>query len=252
MKKSLLVAVAVCSTFFGFAISAVDFTATDCSSNSHNLYTELSAGKVVVITWVMPCNACISVASTVANTVQGMGNPNVVFYLVDDYGNTTCSTLTSWASTNSITTNATFGNSGNVIKMTDYGSTGMQKTVVISPSHLVCYNVIGAVSQTALQNAINNALTGVKEEAKTSLNMNLFPNPAVNNTKITYALTKSGSVTLDIVNELGQKVKSVSLGNQSAGKQEYQLSLESFSAGIYFIRLNAGEASETTKLTISK
>src|SRR5262245_29254661 len=156
MKKILLTSFAALAANFSFALFATDFTATDCNSVSHNLFTELAAGKVVVITWVMPCGACIGSASTAATTVQSMGNPNVVFYLVDDAGNTSCTTLNSWASTNSITYTASFSNTGNLIKMTDYGTSGMPKTVVIGPSHYVSYNVNGTISQGALTTAINN------------------------------------------------------------------------------------------------
>ncbi len=253
MKKLILTTLAGLSLTFGFATNAVDFTATDCASNSHNLFTELNAGKVVVICWVMPCGACISSASTDANTVVGLSNPNVVFYLVDDAGNTSCSTLNSWASTNSITYNASFNNTGNLIKMTDYGSSGMPKTVVIGPDHVVYYNVNGAVSQTALQNAINTALaTGINEPKRMSMSLNVFPNPVSTTTKVTYTLKNSSDVTLKVMNALGQEVSTVSLGNQSAGKQEYQLNIENLSAGIYFVKLNAGEATETIKLTVTK
>ena len=104
MKKTLLTVLLAAFAKFTFATFATDFTATDCASTSHNLFTELAAGKVVVITWVMPCGACITGASNASNAVIAVGNPNVVFYLVDDAGNTNCSSLNSWASTNSITT----------------------------------------------------------------------------------------------------------------------------------------------------
>lgn len=250
MKKTLLTLLSAITASCSFATMATDFTANDCASNSHNLFTELAAGKVVVITWVMPCGACITGASNASNAVIAVGNPNVVFYLVDDYANTNCASLNSWASTNSITYNASFSNS--TIMMSSYGSTGMPKTVVIGPNHFVSYNVSGAGSQTAIQTAINNSLTGVNEEPKADLGLNLFPNPATSSTKLTYTLTKKAEVSIVVMNELGEKVNTVSLGSQSAGKQEYELNIEKLSAGVYFIKLRAGEAVETMKLTVTK
>src|SRR5688572_17237395 len=157
MKKLLFTLFAVLAITFGCAQTATDWTVNDCAGNPHTLFSELDAGKVVVITWVMPCGACIAPASTAANTVTGFGNPNVIFYLVDDYGNTNCASMNSWASVNSITANAKFTNAA--IDMTDYGTAGMPKTVVLGgTSHTVFYNVNGAVSQSALQTAISNAL----------------------------------------------------------------------------------------------
>ena len=218
-------------------------------------FTELDAGKVVVICWVMPCGGCIGAASTDASTVSAMANPKVVFYLMDDVGNTSCSTLSSWASTNSINTTATFGNSGNAVKMSDYGSSGMPKTIVVGgASHTVYYNVNGTVSQSSLQTAINNALaaTGINENNALNAGLNVFPNPVSTTAKVTYTLKNSADISIEIMNELGQKASTVSLGKQSAGKQEYQINLGSLDAGIYFIKLNADQASEITKLTVTK
>src|SRR4051812_49233225 len=88
-----------------FAQTAPDFTAIDCDGTSHNLYSELNTGKVIVLNWVMPCSMCIGGSAGAYNTVQGYAssNPGVVLhYLLDDNGGTACSTLQSWAVTNSI------------------------------------------------------------------------------------------------------------------------------------------------------
>ena len=254
MKKIVLTAVAGLALTFGFAQTATNWTVNDCAGNSHTLFSELDAGKVVVISWAMPCWACIGPIQTAANTVVGFANPNVVFYLCDDYGNSPCSTINSWASTNSITTNAKFSNAA--IDMTDYGTAGMPKTVVLGgTSHTVYYNVNGTNSQSNLQTAINNALssgTAIVENNNAGLGLSIFLNPDVTTAKINYTLTTASEVKIDITNILGEKVSTVSLGKQSSGKQEYEIDLESLSAGSYFIKLNAGEVSETTKLTITK
>ena len=136
--------------------------------------------------------------------------------------------------------------------MSDYGTSGMPKTVVIGSNHFVSYNVNGAGSQTAIQTAINNSLTGVNESPKADLGLNLFPNPATSSTKLTYTLTQKAEVSIVVMNELGEKVNTVSLGSQSAGKQEYELNIEKLSVGVYFIKLSAGEAVEIMKLTVTQ
>ena len=141
--------------------------------------------------------------------------------------------------------------------MSDYGGSGasMQKTVVLGgASHTVFYNQNGSVSSGALQTAINNALnaTGIIENSYVNMGLRVFPNPVINNAKINYTLNNAVGVGIDVLNLLGEKVNSFSLGIQSAGKQEYQLNLESLSAGVYFVKLIAGEASETAKMTVVK
>ena len=55
---------------------------------------------------------------------------------------------------------------------------------------------------------------------------------------------------MKVINKLGQEVSQNYLGNQSAGKQEYQLNIESLKAGAYFIQAHADKALETIKFTM--
>lgn len=253
MKKTLLIVFAGLISTFSLAQTATDFTATDCNSTSHNLFTELNAGKVVVICWVMPCSACIGPASTAGTTVFNMSNPNVVFYVVDDAGNSTCSTLNTWVTNNSITTNAVFSNAGNPINMTDYGTAGMPKTVVLGgANHQVFYNQNGTISQTALQAAINSALTTGIQEVKNDLStLKLFPSPVVNAATISYSLGSSTDVKVEIVNALGQNVQSVFEGKQTAGDFNFNLDCAKLNNGVYFVKLTGGKESKTVSFTVA-
>ena len=257
MKKTLLSFYALLiSGYVSYGQTAVDFTANDCAGNSHHLFSELDAGTVVVLTWVMPCSACIPVASTAATTAQGYSSSypgRVKFYLADDYADDGCVTITDWATSNGISPNASFSNS--VINMADYGGSGssMQKTIVLGgSSHTVFFNVNGAVTTGALQTAINNALaaSGVANNNDIVLSLNVFPTPATTNTKINYTLAKTSNVSIDLVNILGDKVNTISDGMQSPGKHEYRINTESLSEGVYFVKINAGETTQTAKFIV--
>ncbi|MEW6467982.1 MAG: T9SS type A sorting domain-containing protein [Bacteroidota bacterium] len=256
MKKILLLLCTVAAAGHFSAQTATNWTVNDCTGNPHTLFSELDAGKVVVITWVMPCGACIAPSLTAANTVNGMGNPNVVFYLVDDYGNTNCASLNSWASTNGINATAKF--TSTAIDMTDYGTAGMPKTVVLGGGtcHTVFFNVNGSITQNALQTAINNALTpctGVPETNAIVTGAGIFPNPATAAVAaLSYTLTRQSEVSFELINILGEKVSHTIIGEQAPGKYEHTLDLSSLSPGVYFIKLRAGEAVETVKLTVSR
>jgi hypothetical protein len=204
----------------------------------------------------MPCSACIAPSMTASTTVQSyaISNPGVVkFYLVDDYANTTCSSLTGWATTNSLITDAVFSNSA--INMLDYGSAAMPKTIVLGgTSHTVYYNQIGSNVMADMQTAINTAIAanGIFEVSKNPvLGLSVFPNPVKNSGTLYYTLPAATDVSMDIINQLGQKVNAVSIGKQSAGKHEYQFNMETLSNGVYFIRLTTGEAIEAIKLTVT-
>ncbi|TAL57401.1 MAG: T9SS type A sorting domain-containing protein [Bacteroidetes bacterium] len=258
MKKILLSTFIALVFHTGFSqTTATNFTSTDCASLSHTLFTELDAGKVIVITWPMPCGACIAPASTAATTVQGYATSNpgrVKFYLVDDNGGTSCSSLNSWASTNSITADAVFGNSGNVIKMTDYGTSGMPKTVVLGgTSHTVYYNVNGSVSASALQTAITNGLnatTGIAGVGNVS-SLNVFPNPANNFTSISYSLTAASDVKIELYNIIGENIRTVFTGIQAAGEFKTTIDCSALNNGFYFVKIISGKIENTVLLSVS-
>lgn len=259
MKKLLLSVFSGLAFTFGFAQStATDFTATDCASTSHNLFTELDAGKVVVICWVMPCATCITPAATNASAVQSFASSypgRVKYYVVDDNGGTSCSTLSSWQSTNGITSTATFGNAGNVIKMTDYGTAGMPKTVVLGgANHTVYYNQNGTVSSSALNTAITNALnatTGIAETENIN-SFHIFPNPANNSSTVSYSLESSSDVTIDVYNMIGENIKTVFSGNQNAGEHKLDVDCTKLNNGFYFIKIGAGKLEKTILLSVSR
>lgn len=261
MKKKLLLLLTGLITQFGFTQTATDFTSSDCAGNSHNLFTELDAGKVIVITWVMPCGSCIAGAATASAEVQNFASSHpgrVKFYLVDDYGNTSCSTLNSWASTNGITTDATFSNTGNTINMTNYGTTGMPKTVVLGGgNHTVFLNLNGTPTSTDMNTAITNALNAplsISESQTESATFNIFPNPAKKLTTLSYSLAKASEVKIEIFNIEGKKINTVFVGNQDKGKQLINIDIDALklSNGIYFLRLTEGDTEKQIKFSVSR
>lgn len=242
MKKTLLVLAAVSSLHMGFAQTAVNFNCSDCAGNNHDLFTELDAGKVIVICWVMPCATCINPASTDANTVLGYSSSypgKVKFYLVDDYANTTCSTLNTWAATNGITTDAIFSNAS--INMVDYGIAAMPKTVVLGGSgHTVFYNQGGTVLASDLQAAINNAIaTAVNGLPANVSAIAIQPNPVSSGAILSYTLTGNSAIGISVFDMVGQEVMRIpSAGSRCAGRHEMAVDFSSFENGIYFIRVN--------------
>lgn len=239
--------------------TATDFTVNDCAGTSHHLFAELDAGKVIVMVWVMPCGSCIGPAKTAFNasqTFQTSHPGRVLYYLVDDANNTSCTTLNSWASTNTISPDAVFKSSA--ILMTDYGSPGMPKVVVLGGnSHTVFDDEIDAFSSSTITTGITNALNaqnsvGINEKTDSNFLLNLFPNPVKNSVKVSYILNQADEVSFEVYNILGDKIKTISAGKQITGKHETQINVESLNDGIYFIQLIIGNSSEMRKFYISR
>lgn len=159
---------------------AVDFTANDCSGNAHHLFSELDSGKVIVLTWVMPCSSCQSATSSASSLISGMGNARVKHYVADDYANTSCTTLQSWLNSISVSPHATFSNSA--IKMSDYGTAGMPKTVILGggTQHIVYFNANGNILTRDFLTALNQALSVNSVEDVVEKPFYLYPNPATN------------------------------------------------------------------------
>ena len=257
MKKSICLSIALMFVLtISKAQTAFDFTATDCASVSHTLFTDLDAGKTVVMVWVMPCGACIGSAVAASNTIATMGNPNVVFYLFDDAGGS-CSGLSNWSSTNSITASATFDNAGNVNPQANYGSGGMPKTVVVGGgnTHTIYFAENGTVTTTQLQDAINNSLSaiaGVSDFKNVTAEISLYPNPATSATELVYTLSKASNVSIEVFNTLGQKIISSPSENLIAGKQTFEINTSVLHEGIYFVQLNVDGESITSKFSVAK
>lgn len=254
MKKNLLVFAMMFVSLFGVAQTAPDFTANDCSGTSHNFYTELTQGKVIVLVWVMPCGACTGGALTAYNASQSFSNPNVLYYLMDDVGNTSCTSLATWATGAGVGTNRTTFSTASISE-SSYGGVGMPHVAVVGLNGQIYFNGLNSAAgnSTAIQSAITTALTatGITENSVNTFLLTVFPNPAADKTVLNYSLKDASVVAVDVLNELGQNVATYVLDKQRVGKHEYQFDVSTLANGNYFVRFNTEQNSQVVKLTVS-
>ena len=236
---------------------ATDFTATDCNGVSHNLFSELDSGKIIVIAWVMPCGPCVTHAlpAYVSALSYSSSHPGqVYFYMVDDYANTDCSSLTSWATSNQMTESTVFSDAS--IKMTDYGSPGMPKAVVLGGSdHKVYFNEKeGNITTQGVNEAIDQALgisNGINERSRVKLYT--YPNPTNDNLSVSYELKQDSDLSFEVFNLSGVRVlKVVNEGYKSSGMKTSTIDINELNSGIYFLRVNTAYKNEIIMFTISK
>lgn len=258
MKKALLcLLMAPCFWAFG-QTTATDWTANDCSGNSHNLFTELDQGKVIVMVWAMPCGVCISPTQTAYNVAQSFSTSgcDVEFYLIDDYGNTNCTTLSNWANTNSVGTNSIkFSNA--VIDMEAYGTAAMPKIVVVGgPTHTVYAVQNNSANGTALQTAINTACTdianGVKDLSENIGTITLFPNPVLDKSTLSFSLVRDAQLSIEVYDLLGSRIKSLAAGAYTTGSHNLEWNAKDLSEGIYFIRITEGTRAKVIKFVVQR
>ena len=260
MKKLLLISISVFSANFITAQTATNFTANDCAGTSHDLYTELDAGKVIVLDFVMPCSTCIAPSQTAYNIAQSYATSNpgrVKYYLSSDDGNDACSAISSWGSTNSITSpDAVFATTS--VVEASFGTGGMPKIVVIGRStHKIFYTHNGAgISSSALQTAIDSALVPASPNSVTgptekSSIVSVIPNPVVTTADLVYSLPSNSFVTIQLYNILGEKMRTVFTGLQSAGNNRFNMNCTELENGIYFAKIITGEGIRTLKFSVS-
>jgi len=254
--KRVFIHVILCFGFFvSQAQTATDFTATDCSGNSYNLFSELDAGKIVVITWTMPCGACIAGALTAYNIAQSYeaSHPGKVkMLLVDDFGNTPCTAINSWGNSNGLTRSVKFSDAS--IRMNDYGSAGMPKTIAIAPDHSVIFNQNNGVNPDSLQAAIDAVLstTSLNNVPTLISNMSVFPNPAGNTATLNLHLIRSSKLEVSFYDLQGKWIQKAFVGNCNAGENQVSLDLSRINSGLYQLKVLAENESSTLQLLIAR
>ncbi len=84
-----------------------------------------------------------------------------------------------------------------------------------------------------------------------SLSQN-YPNPFNPTTQINYSIPNTSSVTLYVMNSLGQRVATLVDGKQSAGSYSISFDASSLASGVYFYTLKAEDFSLTRKMLLIK
>lgn len=76
----------------------------------------------------------------------------------------------------------------------------------------------------------------------------VYPNPTNTNSTVEYVLKSNSTVQLEVYDVLGKKLETLVNGNQPAGK--HNVNLAKLNAGIYFVKLNINNNSNTTRLVV--
>jgi hypothetical protein len=88
--------------------------------------------------------------------------------------------------------------------------------------------------------------TGIKELSSSTISV--IPNPFMNEVHITFELAHSGNIKVEIYNALGEKVASIADAHLQEGKQSFNWNATGLAEGMYFCRIQAGDATFTRKV----
>jgi len=95
--------------------------------------------------------------------------------------------------------------------------------------------------------------TGIEDETAFISSISNFPNPFSASTNISFTLTQNSPVNISVYNVAGQLVSNLA-DNQifNEGSHSLQWDAQSFSPGVYFVRLNANGISQTHRMLMIK
>ncbi len=147
-----------------------------------------------------------------------------------------------------------------LIKTTDYGISWVHDdTFPIASSYIVktenyyflsshAWSSLGGIYRT-------NTLTSINGNNSVVKGFDLFqnyPNPFNPTTKINFSLPKDGLVSLKIYDIRGKEIQTLIDENKPAGYYSVEFNGRNLSSGIFFYRIEAGEFTETKKMSLIK
>ena len=108
---------------------------------------------------------------------------------------------------------------------------------------------IGAYGGGAMLTAVGSSPSEVPSDYFITKN---YPNPFNAATTIEYSLPEASPVRIDIYDELGRQVRSLTESNQSAGMHRITWNAADYASGMYFYNIQAGKFKETRKIILLK
>ena len=92
---------------------------------------------------------------------------------------------------------------------------------------------------------------GIFDQTAYNLNLSVYPNPAEDNSVISFNLTEKATIRLSICDILGRNVMNITEGELKAGEHQYAVDAsQKLKSGIYFIRMNLNNREFTQKLIV--
>ncbi len=104
----------------------------------------------------------------------------------------------------------------------------------------------------AVEPVAGDLFAGASSVGATAADLSLaaWPNPTASRATLSFALAEVGPVRLAVYDVLGREVAVLAEGVQGAGEHEVSLDASALPAGVYLVRLVAGGAVHTQRLTL--
>ena len=239
------------------AQTAVDWTKTDCSGNTHNLYTYLNSEEVVIMEFAMGCGSCTNAATYLLSikdkyAVSNPGRVNV-FYL-DYWAGNDCSPEII-AATNPYAFDATFDHC--IYDKDDYypsTSSPMPGIVIVAGSfHQIIYqkNSFSLADTLLIEQAITAFFaTAVVEENALNNSVSISPNPSDGEFILDFNNPETQNTEISLFNLNGQLISEVLNENIQTGSVKIKMDLSRYPKGIYYLTISNSKETVNKKIII--
>jgi hypothetical protein len=244
------------------ALTAQQINGLDCNGVAHDLFADLDAGKAVVVFFFMPaCGSCPPPAAQIqamANNIMAQYPGMITAYAMPFNNVTSCATTTSWVTTNSLS--LYFPYDSGATQVANYGGFGMPTAVVLGGTdHRVMFATQSySPSDTLIMRDSILALFGAvpaginNSDLPTGLSsLNIYPNPASNQTTIALDLDETANAYIDIVDMTGHNIGIISNAKNQKGTVLFNYNTEALATGTYILRININGKTAYRKLNVS-
>jgi thiol-disulfide isomerase/thioredoxin len=270
MKRTItLLAAFVAFANFSFAqigATAPDFTVTDLDGVSHNLYSILDDGKVVVLdcsaTWCGPCWSFHQ--EHYLQDLHDQYGPNgtdqlrVILYEADASTGMaelqgTGNTLGDWLADNPtypIIDENPISLSGAI-----FWPLGFPTINVISPDKTIQADLydtwVASGGLDGMIDVIDDFFPAADVNELSLGTANVYPNPSNGQLTLSLAATTAGEVTIEVSNLVGQVV-STTVATSTEGDNAFELNLADLANGQYIVKVSNNDAFTTTSIQINR
>jgi len=123
--------------------------------------------------------------------------------------------------------------------------------IIANPT--VIYTMSGVMgSQDIKLFKTSSSATGINEQISNISNISVFPSPARNAASLSLDLLQNESISVNVVNAIGQVVYAEALTNLSAGNHIVNFNTENWASGVYSINVSSANGTSNIKLVVSK
>jgi hypothetical protein len=97
---------------------------------------------------------------------------------------------------------------------------------------------------------LSNVVVGIGEKSVNDITFKAYPNPASSEVLVHFVLTQKESYTIDIINTMGQVVRTVAKPDLQPGLYNESININGLAAGVYHLKVSGKNSTGIEKLVI--